>query len=57
MQDAKLREEAHRAHVKYWEDHLFFGHQRIKIVAFSTTEAEYIATSSCYAQILWMKAT
>jgi hypothetical protein len=26
-------------------------------VALSTTEAEYIAVDSCYAQILWMKAT
>jgi hypothetical protein len=26
-------------------------------VALSTAEAEYIATSSCCAQILWMKAT
>jgi hypothetical protein len=26
-------------------------------VALSTTEAEYIATGSCCAQILWMKAT
>jgi hypothetical protein len=29
---ARLREEAHRAHVNYWEDHLFFGHRRSKIV-------------------------
>ena len=26
-------------------------------VALSTAEAEYISTGSCYAQILWMKAT
>ena len=26
-------------------------------VALSTTEAKYISTDSCYAQILWMKAT
>jgi hypothetical protein len=26
-------------------------------VALSTTEAEYISTGSCFAQILWMKAT
>jgi hypothetical protein len=32
MWDAKLREEAHQAHVNYWEDHLFHGHQRRKIV-------------------------
>ena len=32
MWDAKWKEIAHRAHVNYWEDHLFFGHQRSKIV-------------------------
>ena len=32
MRDAKLREEAHRAHVNYWEDHLSHGHPRNKIV-------------------------
>ena len=32
MQDAKLREKAHRAHVNSWEDHLCLGHQRSKIV-------------------------
>ena len=32
MRDAKLREVAHRAHVNYWEDHLFHGHPRSKIV-------------------------
>ena len=26
-------------------------------VALSTTEAEYISAGSCYAQLLWMKAT
>jgi len=30
--DAKLREEAHWAHVNYWEDHLSHGHPRNKIV-------------------------
>jgi hypothetical protein len=28
----RLREEAHRAHINYWEDHLSVGHQRSKIV-------------------------
>jgi hypothetical protein len=32
MRDARLREEAHRAHVNYLEDHLFLGHQGSKIV-------------------------
>jgi hypothetical protein len=32
MKDAKLREEAHQTHVNYWEDDLFHGHQRSKIV-------------------------
>jgi alkyl hydroperoxide reductase subunit AhpC len=37
---------------------LYFSHQRSKNgVALSTTEAEYISTSSCCAQLLWMKAT
>ena len=32
MRDAKLREEAHRAHVNYWEDLLSHGHPRSKIM-------------------------
>jgi hypothetical protein len=32
MRDAKLREEALRAHVNYLEDHLSYGHPRSKIV-------------------------
>ena len=52
MRDAKLRERAHRAHVNYWEDHLFLGHQIL-----STTEAKYVSAGSCCAQILWMKVT
>jgi len=32
MRDTKLREEAHRAHVNYWEDHLSYGHLESKIV-------------------------
>ena len=57
MQDARLKGRAHRALVNYWEDHLFHGHQKQNSVALSTTEAEYISTGSCCAQILWMKAT
>jgi hypothetical protein len=52
MQDAKLKEKAHRAHVNYLEDYLCHGHQRSKIVLHSTAEAEYIATGSYCAQIL-----
>jgi hypothetical protein len=47
MWDARLKGRAPRAHVNCWEDHLFHGHQRNRI----------ISASSCYAQILWMKAT
>ena len=32
MQDARLKGRAPRAHVNCWEDHLFHGHQRSKIV-------------------------
>ena len=32
MRDARLKERALRALVNYWEDHLFHGHQRSKIV-------------------------
>jgi len=32
MQDTKLKEEAHRAHVNYWVDHLSHGRPRSKIV-------------------------
>jgi len=32
MRDAKLKEEAHWAHVNYWEDHLSHGHPRNKVV-------------------------
>jgi len=32
MQDAKLKEEAHREHVNYWEAHLSHGYPRNKIV-------------------------
>jgi hypothetical protein len=32
MWDAKLREEALRTHVNYWEDHLSHSHPRSKIV-------------------------
>jgi hypothetical protein len=32
MPEAKLKEEAHHAHVNCWEDNLFHGHPRSKIV-------------------------
>jgi hypothetical protein len=32
MWDARLKERAPQAYVNYWEDHLFHGHQRSKIV-------------------------
>jgi hypothetical protein len=32
MRDARLKGRAPRAHVNCWEDHLFHGHQRSKIV-------------------------
>ena len=32
MQDARLKWRAPRAHANCWEDHLFYGHQRSKIV-------------------------
>ena len=32
MRDARLKGRAPRAHVNCWEDHLFHGHQRNKIV-------------------------
>jgi hypothetical protein len=50
MRDARLREEAHQAHVNYWEDHLFFwSSKKQNSVILSTIEAEYIAAGSCYA--------
>ena len=58
MRDARLKGRVPRAHVNYWEDHLFHGHQKKQnSVALSTAEAEYISVGSCCAQILWVKAT
>ena len=34
MQDSRLKGRAPRAHVNCWEDHLFYGHQRSKIVLY-----------------------
>ena len=58
MRDAKLREEAHRAHVNYWEDHLSNGHPRSKIVLhYQPPKRSTSQPVGCCAQILWMKAT
>ena len=34
MRDARLKGRAPRAHVNCWEDHVFHGHQRSKIVLY-----------------------
>ena len=59
MRDAKLRERAHRAHVKYQllgRSLVSWSSKKQNSVALSTAEVEYISAGSC-VQILWMKAT
>ncbi|GJT57084.1 hypothetical protein Tco_0992138 [Tanacetum coccineum] len=52
---AKILDEVHLEVCNYWETDLLAGHQKGK-KALSSTEAEYIAMSGCYAQILWMRS-
>ncbi|GKD21211.1 retrovirus-related pol polyprotein from transposon TNT 1-94 [Tanacetum coccineum] len=52
---AKILDEVHLEVCNYWEKGLLAGHQMKKSVAISSTEAEYIALSSCCAQVLWMR--
>ena len=57
MRDARLKGKAPRAYVNCWEDHLFHGYQKSKIVLHYQPSKPNISIGSCCAQILWMKAT
>ncbi|GJX73917.1 retrovirus-related pol polyprotein from transposon TNT 1-94 [Tanacetum coccineum] len=50
-----ILDEVHLDVCNYWETGLLVGHQKGR-KAISSTEAEYIALSSGYAQVLWMRS-
>ena len=56
MWDARLKGRAPRAHVNCWEDHLFHGHQRSKIVLHYQPPKPN-TYPPVVVEVLWMKAT
>ncbi|GJU92176.1 retrovirus-related pol polyprotein from transposon TNT 1-94 [Tanacetum coccineum] len=54
---AKILNEVHLEVCNYWEtDFVSWSSKRQKSASISSTEAEYIAMSGCYAQNLWMRS-
>jgi hypothetical protein len=57
MQDARWIGRVHQTHVNCWEGQLCLGHKKQNRVALSTAKAELLSNGSCYAQLLWMRAS